>query len=173
VISFLKVQRNDLVTGILVVVVLISGILLFKNANSDKIEPVPEPTPSVYERVNNKFGNLDIPDDADRAELDDVSGKGGIGISTRRFMNGKLEMTVLADLPEPESGYFYQAWLVKGEFEEEDAEYLSLSKMRIAKGGFVSEFVSLEELSDYKGVVVTLEKNFDQKPEELILKGSF
>lgn len=116
---------------------------------------------------------MSIPDDVDKADLKPVVGTEGVGIATRKVENGRFDLTVLADLPAPEEGYFYQAWFGKGGIGQEGSVIVSASRLRIAKGGYLSEFTSTESYTDYKDVFVTLEKNFDQTPEKQVLEGSF
>ncbi len=74
---------------------------------------------------------------------------------------------VLADLPDPEKGSYYEGWLVKGD------SVISTGRMQIAKGGYLLEFNSNTDYSDHSEVVVTKEKTADKNPEEHILEGSF
>jgi len=76
-------------------------------------------------------------------------------------------LTILAGLPDPKTGYFYQGWIVNG------TTYLSLGKLRVAKGGYLVDFRSTTNYSNIKNVVVTLEKVFNNTPETRILEGSF
>lgn len=157
-------KAKDVVIGFVVLVVLVAGGLYVKNARKGKIN-VPTPTPS-FQEVENKFPGLKVPENADRVSLGSVSGMVGMGEAWRTFENGKFSLTVMADLPAPKVG-FYQGWIVK------DGMYLSLGKMISSKGGYIVEFSSIKDYSDYKKVVVTEEKVFDSTPETHILEGSF
>jgi hypothetical protein len=164
------VKKQDVITGILVILILVGGVYFINRARkSNKIEE-PIPTPSISERVSDTFGGLTIPPDVDRADL---KGDEGVGIATRSYENGRFELTVLADLENPPEGYFYQAWLVRDDPSAEGSVLISASKLRVAKGGYLAEFIASEDYSDYKKVTVTLEKTFDQTPEKEILTGSF
>lgn len=161
-------------TGFLVIAILVTGLFLIVKKNKGKnLQATPMPTPSIENRVIDKFGGLVIPKDLDRADLKDVSGGNSVGIATRKYENGKFELTVLADVPAPAEGYFYQTWLVNGKIFESGAKIISVSKLRAAKGGYLSELTTSENYSGFPGVVVTLEKTFDQTPEKQILEGSF
>ena len=54
-----------------------------------------------------------------------------------------------------------------------DFAFISTGPMSVAKGGYLLEFSSAIDYSDYKGVVITLEKVNDKTPETHILEGSF
>jgi len=153
------VRTRDAVIGFIVLVVLVSGAILVRNARKNKLV-LPLPTPTVEQKVTNKFGGLTIPADVDKADLNDVSGDGGLGIATRKFANGKFELTVLADLPAPKGGATYKALLYKG------SSVISIGFLRVAKGGYLVDFTSQTNYSDYDKVVVT-------SGGKNILEGSF
>jgi hypothetical protein len=107
------------------------------------------------------------PEDVDKAQLRDITGGTSSGMAIRIFEDGKFKHMVLADLPEPVTGVFYEGWLVK------DNDFFSTGKMRIAKGGWILEFESNVDYSDYNKVVVTQELIDDENPETYILEGEF
>jgi len=158
-------NRRDIVIG-LIILVLIVGIVYF--IKRPKTSPVSTETPieTIEQKMEGTF-KLNIPEDVDKVELKDISGGLGSGIATRKYENGKFEYTILADLPDPENGTFYEGWLIK------DDQTISTGNMKIAKGGYLLNFISNKDYSDYKEVVVTLEKTDDQTPEERILEGTF
>src|SRR3989344_6349062 len=131
--------RRDIVIG-LIILVLLGGVIFYrqKQRSSEEEMRVPETLSSVQENIEKKF-NLRIPEDMDKAELKDVSGAGSSAIATRKFDNGKFNASILADLPDPAAGSFYQAWLVKSE-EGKDDSFISLGKLELAKGGWMSLF---------------------------------
>ena len=164
-------RARDIVTGFIVLIVLIAGVLWFKNLKNRKVVTVPTPTPTptstIEKQITGKFGDLKIPANADKADLMDVSGGVGLGEAVRIYQNGKFSLTILADLPDPKTGYFYQGWIVNG------TTYLSLGELRVAKGGYLVDFISTTNYSNVKNVVVTLERVFNNVPETRILEGSF
>ena len=156
-------KRRDIVIGFLVLVVL-AGVVYW--VRKPKVVPQVESQPSVEQKIEDSF-KLQIPEDVDKSELSDVSGGSSSGIATRKFENGKFSHSVLADLPDPESGKFYQGWLVKGD------DMVSTGRLNVAKGGYLLEFESVTDYSDHKGILVTLEEKSDNTPEKHILEGSF
>ena len=114
-------KGRDIAISLIVLVILVTGAIVYKKARTNRLQVVPVSTPSIEQKIEDKFGGLKIPDNAERTELKDISGGNGYGIATRS--------EVLADLPETGAGYFYQVW----------ADGQSLGKMRIAKGGWLFE----------------------------------
>jgi len=156
-------KRRDIVIGLIVLAVLAGIIYLTRRQEQ---QPELQTTPSIEERLEESF-NLEIPEDVEKAELSDVTGGSSTGIATRKYEEGKFTHAVLADLPEPAEGKFYEGWLVKGE------EVVSTGRLRVAKGGYLLEFESSTDYSDYKTVVVSEEEVADATPEKHILEGSF
>lgn len=137
---------------VVLVAVVVGFFLLFPSLK--KAPPslnLPPATPGIEEQIKQKFGGLDIPEDAEKAELKNVSGDEGIGIATRS--------EILADLPDLGKGESYQALLSDG------SKTILLGNLRLAKGGYILEYDS----SKYPG--------FDQivimKGSKRILEGSF
>lgn len=164
-----NVNRRDIITGIIIIVLIVVAVLWFRNRSPKEVMA---PSTQTQQKIEKTF-NLTIPEDVDTAELTDVSGGDGTGIATRKYEKGTFSHMVLADLPDPMVGSFYEGWLVKGKMGDKNFTYISTGKLKVAKGGFLLEFESPINYSDYKGVVVTLEKVNDNSPETHILEGSF
>ena len=158
---------------IIALAVIIAGFyfLFLRKPEAPGLE-VTENTPQITDEMKSSFGVL-IDDNAEKTELVDVTGGMASAIATRIYENGVFTHAVLADLPDPTSGTFYEGWLVRGKAGDSDFDFISTGKMQLAKGGYVLEFESQTDLSDYAGVVVTLETKLDDVPEEHILEGSF
>jgi hypothetical protein len=162
---------RNVVIGLIVLLGL--GALIYWAVRSGKEEELPAvPTPSIEEKLEDSF-KYQIPEGFEKAELDDVTGGTGSGLASRKYESGTFNHAILADLPDPESGSFYEGWLVRGKEGDADFAYISTGKLSVAKGGYMLEFESSVDYSDYSGVVVTLEKVNDKKPEKHILEGSF
>lgn len=161
-------NRRDIITGVIILVLVVAGVLWFRSRSSKEVS-----APSTSQEKIEKSFNLNIPDDVETADLTDVSGGDASGVGTRKFENGTFSHMVLADLPDLAAGTFYEGWLVRGKAGNEDFVYISTGELRVAKGGYLLEFESKVDYSDYAGVVVTLEKTNDKMPETHILEGSF
>jgi len=149
-------NKRDIAIGVVILFVL-TGLIYYwrKPANEDL--KVPQ-TLSVQDDIEDKF-NISIPDEVDKAELIDVSGGNAYGIATREYINNKYVHTVLADLPELDSGN-YEAEL------EKDGDTIKTGTLRLAKGGYLLEYESDLNLDDYKLVKV-------KSDDKIILQGSF
>lgn len=161
-------NRRDIVIGLGILLV-VAGIIYFVRRPSNTPLEIPEQT--VEQKMEDKF-KTQIPEGVDKAELTDVTGGDASGIATRDYTDGKFNHAVLADLPDPVSG-FYEGWLVRGQEGESDFNFISTGKLRMAKGGYMLDFSSDKDLSDYSKVVITHETLFDSTPEDHILEGSF
>lgn len=164
-------NKRDVVIG-LVILFALAGIIYFRAKRTLPQELTVPQTLSTEDTLEQKFG-LILPEDVDRAELKDVTGGDGSGIATRKFENGRFTHTVLADLPEPAAGSFYEGWLVRGKEGDDNFAFISTGKMKLAKGGYLLEFGSSSDFTSYNNVVITQEKVFDAAPETHILEGSF
>lgn len=158
-------KTRDVVIGVIVIALVITAGLVYRNLKSEKTLPTPTPSTTNRDEIVKGF-NYQIPEDVESIELKDVSGGLGRAIATRKYENGTFIHAVLADLPDLEQG-FYEGWLVLGD------KYISTGKLRIAKGGYLLEFESTTDYSAYNKVVITKELKDDQTPETHVLEGSF
>lgn len=171
--------RNVLV-GIVVfiVVVLIILFLVRRSQNSSSVAvPVYSPLPtslSLYrQQLQNNFG-ITVPSSATTADLKDVTGGNQMGLTTLDKSAGVNDYTVLANLNDPNAGYFYQAWLVRGTTGSSDFDVISLGTLSIAKGGWLIDYKSSKDLSDHKTVWITEERYATNTPAgKHILEGFF
>jgi len=165
-------KQKDIVVGILLLVI-VAGLIFYKQKTSKPQEEMKLPeTLSVEKAIEEKF-KLEIPEDVDKAEMKDVSGGTSQAIATRKFEAGRFTLTILADLPDPQRGEFYQGWLIKGKEGEAGFSRISLGKLTLSKGGWILDYKKDSDLRDYSKVQVSLEKVFNSTPEKLILEGSF
>ena len=138
---------NKVIIAFLIVVIAVALVIWF-NKRSKLANSLPTPTPSITEQIQNKFANINIPVDAERVELKDVSGGDSMGIATKT--------EILADLPE---GGKYQAWL------EKDGKKVLLGNLVEKKGGWMLEYNS-SKFPGYNKVVI-------KEGTTSILEGSF
>lgn len=165
-------KRRDIVIGT-IILLLIGGVVYFRNRNPVKEEQVKVPeTLSTQSQIEQKF-KLQIPEDVEKADLKDVSGGNGTGLATRKFANSKFTFSILADLPDPAKGSFYQGWIVRGKEGDSNYSLISVGKLKSVKGGWMSDYTSPTDLSDHSNVWVTEEKIFNNTPETHVLEGNF
>lgn len=159
-------KRQDIVFGGILVLVIAIAYFYFKNEPAPTVPIEENKSQAIDQKVKDKF-NATLPENIEKTEL--TSSKNDyFAAATRAYENGDFELTVLADLPDPESGKFYQAWLNTG-----DGQMLSLGKLTMAKGGWLVNYHSKTDQSEYNEVIVTLESTLDNTPEERVLSGSF
>src|SRR3989304_9582998 len=130
-------KRRDIVIG-LVGFLLVVGIVYWNRRSRQSEEmKVPETlSSSVEEKLEEKF-KIQIPEDISKAELKDVSGETASGIATRKFENNTFAYTLIADLPDPETGAFYQGWLVRGDRGSDNFSQISTGRLQLGKGGWM------------------------------------
>jgi len=163
-------KRRDIVIGI-VVLILLGGIVWWRQKNQTETPQVPQ-TLSTEQSLEQKF-NIQIPNDVSKAELKDVAGGNASGIATKDYKDGEFTSSVIADLPTPEAGHFYEAWLSIGDKGSTDYSIISLGTFNNAKGGYLLDYKSKTDYSSYTNVMVTSETKLDSNPETVVLQGSF
>ncbi len=168
----MKDNVRDIVIGIVILVIVLGGIYLVRRQKTPAPLPTPTPVSEFEQNLKDRF-NITVPENVEKATLKDVNGQAGEGLATRNFENQKFTFTALANLEDPKPGYFYQVWLVRGTPQDANYNILSLGTMRLAKGGYLLEYESFKDYSDYQNVIVTLERALGAKPQERILEGSF
>lgn len=164
-------NRRDIVIGFVILAAL-AAFIYFRSSRATPNELTVPQTLSTEDKLEEQFG-VTLPENVDRAELSDVTGGNGSGIATRRYEDGAFTHTVLADLPDPQAGTFYEGWLVRGKPGDNNFALVSTGTFRLAKGGYLLEFQSDKDFSEYNNVVVTQEKVADSTPETHVLEGSF
>lgn len=148
-------KTRDVVIGLIVLAVLITAVLVYKNSKNKILPKVTGPTPNY--QVESKFPSLKVPTNADRANLTDVSGGRGIGEAFRTYENSLFNLTLAANLEKGD----YQAWIM-----DKNGAKILLGKLVSEKGGYIVNFSAFKDLTSYSKVIVTLgSKN--------ILEGSF
>jgi hypothetical protein len=144
------VKVKNIVIAFIVLVALFVVILWF-NKKSKETNLSKTYSPSITEQIEDKFKNINIPQDAEKTELVDVAGGDSMGIATRT--------EILADLPSPSFGNKYQAWIVK------DGNEILLGNLSEKKGGWILEYNS-SKYPGYNKVVI-------KEGAKVILEGSF
>lgn len=163
-------NRRDIVIGFIILVVVAGIIYLVRRP---KVTPLATPTPSsVEQNIESKF-NTTIPEDTEKAELKDATGGASSGIAARKFENNKFTLTVLADLPDLTSAEFYEVWIVRGQTGESNYSLIAIGRMQIAKGGYLLDYTSATDYSDYQKVIVSQETRLTNLPQKTVLEGSY
>ena len=109
-----RVNRRDIVIGFIILIVL-AIIVYWVSRPKGTPTPVPTQTPVPLEEVEKKLEDQfkkEIPETGDKTSLKDVSGGDASGLSVKEVKDTTVSVSLLADLPQPEAG-FYQAWLIK------------------------------------------------------------
>ncbi len=162
----MKGRAKDIAIGITILVVGLVAIYLFRHrkAANPVATPLPTQTSAFEQKLENNF-NITIPDNVVKTDLKDVANSGGQGIVTVEDKNNMKAYTVIADLEDPGSGYFYEAWLVDG------SNVTPMGILYQGKGGWMFNFET-KDLGTHKTVWVTLERINDRTPEKRILEGT-
>ena len=151
--------RKEVFVGLFVVLVILGIVFGVKKARDSKVKPLNIPTSVETQELESKF-NLTIPDDVEKINLQVAFGFEGMGVATRKFVNGVFSHIIIADLPEPASGN-YQSWLIK-----DDNTKIPTGTLKLAKGGYLLDFTSNTNYSNYKKVEVKL-------GDKIVMTGSF
>lgn len=165
-------NKRDIAIGAVILIVLLGAIYLLRSSGSDSsTNATPTASPiSVEEKIESVF-KVTIPENADKAELKGTENSDTSGIATRNLEKG-FSLTILADLPDPETGVVYKANLRKADSTKpEDA--VQLGTLKIAKGGWMIDYQSNTDLKDFKNVSVVQESSSDPKNTKIVLQGSF
>jgi len=162
-------KRRDIVVA--AVILAVAAFVVFRVTRDEPdLTLGPTSSPSLEEDIEGIF-NTDIPDGAQKAELVATGDIEGSAIATLEEDKGRNLVTILADLPDPESGT-YQAWLVKGE-RDGFSDTIPLGSMRPAKGGWILDPTPVGEVEGFDKVIVSLERDIDSSLETVVLEGSF
>jgi hypothetical protein len=143
-------KGRDVLIAFIVLVVIIAAVLI---AGKKKVNilSTPTATPTILQQIQSKFSGLTIPQGEPSIDLKNVSGGQAMGIATRS--------EILADLPVPPAGQYYQGWLGNGQ------KLVLIGTLRNAKGGWILDYNS-SKFPGYNQIVVTLAGKH-------ILEGSF
>lgn len=170
-VNFGAVERRNVIIGIAVLILIVLGIVWFRNRAVDqKVTSLPTPS-SAAKALESKF-NVTLPEKGTKIDLKVVNGE-GIGAASRNFENGTFSQTVLADLPESGNNEYYEVWVIKGKEGDSDYSQISLGRLVNQKGGFILDYESPKDYSDHKRLVVTKETKNDGKMETVVLDGNY
>jgi len=162
--------KNKYLLGAVVLIIIITAAALFLSQNknggqepqssSDESE-VPQPSAQSGQTV-------------ETTELTAVGGYAGGGTANRDYNGKTFVHLVVAQLPDPTSGKFYEGWLVK---KQPTLTFISTGKLEKEGGDdFVLLFTNETDYSNYSDVVIAEETEslgLDGKVETHVLEGSF
>lgn len=165
-------DRRDIIIGFVILIIL-AVIVYWVSRPKSEVVTAPTPTPVSVEEVEKKIEDQfqkNIPETGQKAGLKDLTGGDSSGLAVKEKEDNLVKVSILADLPDPEEGYYYQAWVVKDV--EGKEEKVSLGKLTIAKGGFSLEYQTKADLDSFNKIVISLEKTVDDIEEKRVLEGS-
>lgn len=162
-------NKQDLILGLgLVFVVLIAAFWLRSKDSKVNINPTPTPV-SIEDKIESSF-KITIPENVSKVELKSIAEFEGWGIVTKEDVGNTKKYTVLADLPELKSGEKYVAYFSKEKISNEKQDILKAGELRVNKGGWILEYDTTSDLSNYQKLQVYLE---NKSSNTVILEGSF
>lgn len=109
---------------------------------------------------------ITVPDEGIKAILKDDKGE-ALAVAVKVKTANGYQVSVTANLLDPDKGTFYQAWLIKGD------DRLSLGKLTFEKAGYIVGKSFTSDVSGYTQVIVSRENKLDDTMEEKILEGTF
>lgn len=166
-------KQNWLTIAAVVLVIAALGVFLYRQSQQQPEEiSIPTQDEVAEQRADQLLETLDvdIPENAERVNLRDVSGGEAAGVATRVEEGETVSQELLVALPEPEAGEFYEAYLLS---DDEETDPVYLGRLRSMKGGWILEYQLTEENQGMNTVQVTKETTDDQTPEEVVLEGTF
>lgn len=156
----MKYSRRDTLIGLAVIILIIVGIILYRQNKAKNVVLAPTPGPITFESELEESFKYDIPDDANSIELRDVTGGNARGIAT--------EKEILVDVEDPAPGSYYEAWLEN----PDDGTVVSIGRLRVAKGGWLLEYDKSKH-GNSNDVIISLESVSDSTIEKRVLEGTF
>lgn len=164
-----KQQWLSIAAVVLVVIGL--GVFLYRQSRVET-EVVTEETQE--QRVSKRADEVlerfkaQVPEDATRIDLKDVSGGEGAGVVTRRVEAAGEQVSIMVGLPDLETGEAYVAYLAS---DAQEPELLKLGQLRQAKGGFLLDTVVKQSLDTYSKVRIIKEFTGSDNSEQVVLEG--
>ncbi len=148
---------------LIIVLIIVLGVVVFiffnREGEEEVLAPAATPTKETQEAVRKQ------------GELKDVSGGDSSGMAQVLFEKGKFTHSVIALMPDPTIGKFYEGWLVKKEGGQA-VNFFSTGKMTKEGGAYILNFEDTKDYPEHNDVVITLEVKDDKQPEAHILEGT-
>lgn len=162
--------------SIAAVVLVIAGLGFFlyrqsRNSQTEETVDITEQQQQEQEQRGQEVAdrlNVEVPEGAERETFRATGETQGAGLVSRIERDGQLAYSVAVDLPDPETGAFYEAYAVG---EGDEREYLG--RLRQAKGGWLLDSSVGADTSEFNRIIITRESQDDRTPEEVILETQF
>lgn len=113
------------------------------------------------------------PEYSRQAVLRDVAGDLSVGIATQKLIGDDFMVLIDAQLNVPPKDSFYAGWLVKRVPALETFPLGKLERLSDASNLWQVAFRATAPFTDYGEIWVTRERNDDDEPEMLVLKGKW
>ncbi|MDQ3158938.1 MAG: anti-sigma factor [bacterium] len=158
---------NTMVVAAVIVVILIITIGAYVLLNNDEVSAPSTSNETVSEQTDeSSMLQTDV------AQLSAVGEYTGSGEATRTFdlAGPKFFHDVIANIPDPAEGKFYEGWLVN------NGKFFSTGKLEKNGEQYILNYVGDKDYPDHNLVVITEEteaNGLDNKPEAHVLEGSF
>lgn len=151
------------------VILLVVGFLWWRGRTAAPESPITDEDIELEERVNRFLEDrgITLPEGVERVNLRDETGEGYAGVATRSLEVNGSQLTLIADLPDLDEGW-YEAWL-RGE----DEDYRSLGRLRESKGGYIIDQLSTLDADEYRWIVISRETASVSEPTDVVLRGEF
>ena len=162
-----------------VLVVLGGGYWYMQSSKSEEAEVTITPVPNTQDQPNTATESPDtsssqnIQVSVDTITLKSVGNYTGSGTATRIFANGTFTHTVNASIGDPDSGKFYEGWLVNMSL---TPKFFSTGKLQKDGNSYKLSYTNSKDYSNYSNVVITEEdeaNGLDGVPEAHVLEGEF
>lgn len=163
---------------VVLVVVLIGAYWYVQSRTGESVVtvvPVTNTSPKEFTSSTdaNKDTSTQVKVIVDTITLNPVGKYSGSGVATRIFANRKFTYTLSANNTDPDSGKFYEGWLVNMSL---TPKFFSTGKLKKENGEYKLTFTNNKDYTKYSEIVVTEEtevNGLDGVPEVHVLEGTF
>ncbi len=167
------------------IALLISTFLIVgcNNKKAPTPTPTPSPTEVTQEEINNvktelqkltgqatPTGNVAPTVPTKETILKPQSGYEATGYASHSYADNKYTLTVLADLPKNTANQTYQAWLLQSPLGS-DTQPVKIGQLKIAKSGYMLDYSSTTDMTNYKYFVISQESDNDNQIQTPVLTG--
>ena len=155
---------------LILIILVIIGYYFWNNANTPKTSPIN--TPATQSMTEEEKMKTEMLESSLSAELLAVGLFTGSGTATTTWNGSTFTNSVMATLPSPPEGKFYEGWLVRN---SPELTFISTGKLELEGDQYVLKYTSETNYPNHIDIVVTLETSadgLDNKPEAHVLEGA-